>query len=269
MAVGLADDADRVGDGDSAVVHAAAGMRTAARTAAAIGRFTVAPTYVNWFSMEPMLGSRVACGALITLALISGVGLAGCSPADQETPLVAGSQVPVVVPGGPGEPGRTAEPGERIGESEARAAAADVRFAEMMIPHHRQALEMAALAPDRTTEPLVRAIARRIESGQGPEIAVMTSWLESLGRAAPDGHDHDGGGYGMATLQEMNRLRTVRGAAFDDMFLRLMIRHHEGAITMAGEELGKGQDRAMRKMAQDVMSGQQIEIARMRKIQAD
>ncbi|GAA4588686.1 hypothetical protein GCM10023194_40990 [Planotetraspora phitsanulokensis] len=215
-----------------------------------------------------MLGSRAACGAFITLALTSGAVLTGCSPADQPTPLVVGSQVPVVVPGGPGEPGRTAQPGERIGQSEARAAAADVRFAEMMIPHHRQALEMAALAPDRAAEPLVRAIAQRIESGQGPEIAVMTSWLETLGRAAPDGHDHGEAGYGMATLEEMNRLRAARGAAFDDLFLRLMIRHHGGAITMAGEELGKGQDRAMRKMAQDVMSGQQIEIARMRKIQA-
>ncbi|GII32294.1 DUF305 domain-containing protein [Planotetraspora mira] len=215
-----------------------------------------------------MLGRRAACGAFVTLALISDAVLAGCSSAEQSTPLVAGSQVPVVVPGGPGEPGRTAGPGERIGESEARAGAGDVRFAELMIPHHRQALEMAALAADRAAEPLVRAIAERITTGQGPEIAVMTSWLESLGRAAPDGHDHDEAGYGMATLEELNRLRSARGAAFDGLFLRLMIRHHEGAITMAAEELGKGTDRAMRKMAQDVLSGQQIEIARMREMQA-
>ncbi|WP_203980026.1 DUF305 domain-containing protein [Planotetraspora silvatica] len=215
-----------------------------------------------------MLRRRAACGGFVTLALISGAVLAGCSPAEQPTPLVAGSQVPVVVPGGPGEPGRTAEPGERIGESEARAGAGDVRFAELMIPHHRQALEMAALAADRAAEPLVRAIAERITTGQGPEIAVMTSWLESLGRAAPERHDHGEAGYGMATLEELNRLRSARGAAFDGLFLRLMIRHHEGAITMAAEELGKGSDRAMRKMAQDVMSGQQIEIARMREMQA-
>jgi uncharacterized protein (DUF305 family) len=194
--------------------------------------------------------------------------LAGCSSVDTPPPLVAGSQVPVVVPGGPGEPGRTAEPGERIGESEARAGAADVRFAEMMIPHHRQALEMAALAADRAAGPLVGAIAQRISTGQGPEIVVMTSWLESLGRPAPGSHDHGGAGYGMATLEELNRLRAARGAAFDSLFLRLMIRHHEGAITMAGEELGRGTDRAMRKMAQDVMSGQEIEIARMRRMQA-
>lgn len=150
--------------------------------------------------------------------------------------------------------------------------AADVRFAEAMIPHHRQALEMAGLAAARTGDPLVTAVADRVADGQRPEIAVMESWLRSLGRTPPPAHDHGMGdhgmsGYGMASEEELTRLRTARGRDFDTLFLTLMIRHHEGAVGMAAQELRRGRDRAMRTMAQDVVSGQQIEIARMRGIQ--
>ncbi|MGW4644591.1 DUF305 domain-containing protein [Sphaerisporangium sp. NPDC004334] len=187
-------------------------------------------------------------------------------------PVVGGTGAPVIVPGAPGDRGRTAEPGERVGTAGRGPSAADVRFAERMVPHHRQALEMADLAPSRAAGPGVRRLAGRISAGQRPEIDVMTRWLRALGRQAADGHDgHDGHGaspgpdaYGMASLEEMNRLRASRGAAFDALFLRLMIRHHEGALKMAGEELAGGADQIMRKMAQDMASGQRVEIGRMR-----
>ncbi|MBB5967866.1 DUF305 domain-containing protein [Planomonospora venezuelensis] len=187
--------------------------------------------------------------------------LSGCAgSAREEAPLVAGTGAPVVVPGGPGEPGRTATPGERLGEPEARVGAADVRFAEGMIPHHRQALEMAALVPDRSSSEPVRMLAERITAAQRAEIAAMTSWLESVGRA-PGGHaDHT------VSQEQMNRLRTARGAAFDGLFLTLMIAHHEAALTMARAELRDGTDRAMRATAADVLSGQQVEISRMREV---
>jgi uncharacterized protein (DUF305 family) len=181
---------------------------------------------------------------------------------EARTPLVAGSGAPVVIPGGPGEQGRTATPGERLGDSEARTGAGDVRFAQTMVPHHRQALEMAGLAAARTSDRQVLALADRITAGQTPEIAVMTRWLADLGRSA--GHDHAPGAYGMASEAELNQLRAARGNAFDTLFLRMMIRHHEGAVTMAGQELRDGTDRIMRSMAQEVVAGQQIEISRMR-----
>lgn len=208
-----------------------------------------------------MWSKYLVCAALVTLV----VNVAGCTTTGAPPPVVAGSGAPVVVPGAPGDEGRTAKPGERIGAAEAQSTGADVRFAEAMIPHHRQALEMAALAGSRASNRLVLALAERITKGQAPEIAVMTSWLGSLGRAAPDAHGHRVA-YGMATLDEMNHLRTARHAAFDTLFLELMIRHHEGAVTMAGEELRGGTDRAMRRMAQDVVAGQQVEISRMRRI---
>ncbi|MEN3537190.1 DUF305 domain-containing protein [Microbispora sp. ZYX-F-249] len=145
--------------------------------------------------------------------------------------------------------------------------AADVRFAEAMVPHHRQALEMAGLAAARTGDPLVTAVAGRVLDGQRPEIAVMEAWLRGLGRTPPSGHGHVTSDYGMAGEEELNRLRTARGRAFDRLFLTLMIRHHEGAVSMAAEELRRGRDHTMRTMAQDVVTGQRIEIARMKGIQ--
>ncbi|MEU0484618.1 DUF305 domain-containing protein [Streptosporangium sp. NPDC006013] len=191
--------------------------------------------------------------------------LGGCTEAAQpgSAPLVAETGAPVIIPGGPGEAGRTARPGENLGESEARVTAADVRFAEGMIPHHRQALEMAELVPARSSSPVLRKLAERITAAQRPEIAAMTSWLEAIGRA-PQGHEeHD---EHAVTLEEMNRLRGARGTAFDTLFLTLMIAHHEAAVTMAGLQLREGADRAMLAVAKDVVSGQGIEIARMRRL---
>ncbi|WP_223166467.1 DUF305 domain-containing protein [Nonomuraea sp. SYSU D8015] len=183
-----------------------------------------------------------------------------------QQPSPIGTDAPVLVPGSPGAPARTATPGERIGHKAKSAVAADVRFAEAMIPHHRQALEMTSLVNDRTTTPVIHAFARSITAAQTPEIQAMTGWLAELGRPVPGEHAHDqAAGYGMASQEELNALRAARGSAFDRMFLQLMTRHHEGAVKMAGEELAGGKDQRMRMMAKDVYSGQSIEIARMKK----
>lgn len=194
--------------------------------------------------------------------------LAACSQQPAPDPSVVGTGTPVLVPGSPGAPGRTATPGEHVGPSPAPTVAADVRFAESMIPHHRQALEMTSLVEARTTTPVIRSFARAITAAQTPEIRAMTGWLAELGRPAPAGHAHDQPGaaaYGMATTEELNALGAARGTAFDRLFLQLMTRHHQGAVKMAGEELAAGRDQRMRLLAKDVYSGQSIEIARMTK----
>ncbi|MER6512272.1 DUF305 domain-containing protein [Nonomuraea sp. NPDC001636] len=195
--------------------------------------------------------------------------LSACSQPPAPVIPVVGTDAPVLVPADPGAPARTATPGERVGPSPAPTLAADVRFAEAMIPHHRQALEMTSLVEARTTTPVVRALARSITAAQTPEIRSMTVWLAELGRPAPAGHDHGAAaGYGMATEQQLNALRGAKGAAFDQLFLRLMTRHHQGAVKMAGEELAGGRDYRMRLLARDVYSGQSIEIERMRQAAA-
>ncbi|KAB8193194.1 DUF305 domain-containing protein [Nonomuraea phyllanthi] len=198
--------------------------------------------------------------------------LAACSQQPPAGPDPVGTEAPVIVPGSPGAPGRTATPGERVGQTPAPTVAADVRFAEAMIPHHRQALEMTALVDDRTTTATIRSFARQITAAQTPEIRTMTGWLAELGRRPPAAHEHEdqqAAAYGMATTEQLNALRAARGTAFDRMFLQLMTRHHEGAVKMAGEELAAGRDQRMRLLAKDVYSGQSIEIARMRKVLED
>ncbi|MDH2427286.1 DUF305 domain-containing protein [Sphaerisporangium sp. TRM90804] len=210
---------------------------------------------------------RGAGTVLITVLLASAPACTAAAPERVPAP-VAGTDAPVVVPGAPGDGGRTASPGEVVGRPKESASAADVLFAERMIPHHRQAMEMAGLAPSRTTDGAVLRLCERIAAGQRPEVEVLSRWLRAAGREVPAAHAHPdapgGETYGMASLEEMNRLRASRGAAFDALLLRLMIRHHEGAVAMAGEELRQGADQMLRKLAGDMASGQRIEIDRMR-----
>lgn len=152
----------------------------------------------------------------------------------------------------------------------------DVRFAQQMIPHHAQAVEMAQIALDRADDPAVRELAGQVEAGQDPEIEIMTSWLEEWGEDVPhaDGHDHgDSGGdssdgshgdmAGMMTTEDLDGLRQASGAAFDRRWLELMIEHHEGAIEMAETEQSEGRDADAFALAARIASTQQSEVDRM------
>ncbi|MFI8348400.1 DUF305 domain-containing protein [Streptomyces sp. NPDC085596] len=148
--------------------------------------------------------------------------------------------------------------------------AQDVTFAQGMIPHHQQALEMARLAPGRAASAEVKALAGRIEKAQDPEIRTMTGWLKSWGEEAPmAGMDHSrhggmAGMSGMMSADDMTALEKATGADFDRKFLTLMIAHHQGAVEMAGTEQAKGRDGRAMKMADDVIAAQSAEIKEMK-----
>ncbi|NUW43601.1 DUF305 domain-containing protein [Nonomuraea rhodomycinica] len=144
---------------------------------------------------------------------------------------------------------------------------ADVMFAQMMIPHHRQAVEMAGLAATRAGDPEVKKLAAKIKAAQDPEIATMTGWLQGWGKPEPTGMGHmDHGMPGMMSAEDMDQLKDAKGAAFDKQFVRMMIAHHEGAIQMARTELAQGRDDAAKKLAQSIQSSQQAEIDQMKQI---
>jgi uncharacterized protein (DUF305 family) len=156
---------------------------------------------------------------------------------------------------------------------------ADVTFATSMIPHHLQALEMVDLAEGRTLDPAVRELVDQIEAAQAPEVETMSGWLTDWGKPVPSatggGHDsHDMGGTdmgsedmpGMMTADEMDGLQDADDDAFQDMWLEMMVSHHEGAITMARTELDDGENEAARKLAQAIIDGQQAEIDEMSKL---
>ncbi len=148
---------------------------------------------------------------------------------------------------------------------------ADVTFATEMIPHHQQAVEMAELAADRAQSPEVRQLAEDIEAAQGPEIETMTQWLMNWGQETPVGSmDHGDMGHGdsqempgMMDEAEMTQLMKSDGAAFDQMFLQMMVEHHEGAIEMARTERANGENPDAVALAEQIESDQEAEIGEM------
>ena len=153
--------------------------------------------------------------------------------------------------------------------------AADIAFAQLMIPHHQQAIEMADLALERPTSPEVNALAQQIKGAQDPEIALMRGWLEAWGAplAMEDGDHsgHDMGGLsmsGMMTEEDMAALAAAEGAEFDRMWVTMMIAHHEGAVAMAQDVLATTANPEVTELAQAVIEGQTAEIATMQGLQA-
>lgn len=146
--------------------------------------------------------------------------------------------------------------------------ASDVMFAQMMIPHHEQAIEMSDIALDPTTGAgeRVRELATAIKAAQDPEIAEMTSLLGGWGMSTEmdPSMDHSDMMSGMLTLDELDDLADLRGEAFDRAWLEAMIRHHEGAIDMAEDVLADGTDASMRSLAERIIAAQRAEIDEMR-----
>ena len=142
-------------------------------------------------------------------------------------------------------------------------------FLQMMIPHHEQAVAMSALAPSRTQNAAVLKLAKQIEAAQGPEIAQMKAWLtawnEPLTVGDMGGMDH-GGGSGMMTADQMSALAKANGAAFYKLYLQDMIMHHEGAVTMAQQELDSGENSDVKALAQAIITGQTKEISEMKQM---
>jgi uncharacterized protein (DUF305 family) len=162
---------------------------------------------------------------------------------------------------------------------------ADVAFAQAMIPHHAQALDMAGLVAGRTTNAKVIDLAGRIQKAQDPEIQLMTGWLKTWGAAAPtstamsgmpgmtSGHSMPGMSdtpapsapmTGMMSAPDMANLQAAKGSQFDTMWLQMMIQHHQGAIDMAKTELTQGASTDAKALAQKIIDGQQAEITEMK-----
>ena len=183
----------------------------------------------------------------------------------------AGGSPQIVQPGAPGQASRVISAEKATDLSGVRFTAADVRFMQGMIGHHSQALEMTALLPERTGRDDMRLLAKRIEVSQADEIQMMQRWLEVRGQPVPAPHAHHAPGAplmpGMLNAEEMARLAAAKGDAFDRLFLALMIKHHEGALTMVKElfsSAGAGQESEIYAFASDVDADQRMEIDRMR-----
>jgi uncharacterized protein (DUF305 family) len=181
------------------------------------------------------------------------------------------AQAPIIQPGAPGEPSRELSAAEAVEIAVTSHSPADLRFMQDMIPHHHQALEMAALVGDRTNRPELIDVAGRINVSQGDEIEFMQQWLRDRGEPVPDPTAHEAmhTGHsmaGMATPEQMADLAAAEGTAFDRLFLELMITHHEGAVKMVEgllEQPGSAYDSILFEFTSDITNDQTAEIERM------
>lgn len=202
----------------------------------------------------------VGAGALVAAAVA-----AGCSNTSETQPTAAGPSASVTASS------------EVSAQSQAHNDA-DVMFAQHMIPHHQQAVEMSdMLLAKQGIDPRVTDLATQIKGAQGPEIEQMQRWLDEWGNPPmppmPGGHgnmDHGNMSGGMAGMQgmmseaDMTALQNAQGVEAAKLFLTQMIAHHEGAITMAQDEIDGGQFPDAVEMARTIVTTQQQEIDTMR-----
>ena len=150
---------------------------------------------------------------------------------------------------------------------------ADVQFAQGMIAHHEQAIEMAeiALDPNVGASAEVVDLATRIKGAQDPEVELMTGWLTAAGQPVEmdtsGGHDTPST-EGMMTAEQMDAMAAMTGPEFDQMWLEMMIAHHDGAISQAQAVKANGSNPDVLALADRIIAAQQGEIAEMQALLA-
>ncbi len=164
---------------------------------------------------------------------------------------------------------------------------ADVAFATDMIQHHAQALAMTDLVAGRSVSEEFTQLVDDIRAAQAPEIELMSDWLQEWGEPVPEtvrdhanaghsGHSGDSGHSGeapegeempgMMSADDMAELEDAPDAAFEELWLEMMIAHHEGAVAMAETELDEGSAQAALDLAEQIRSSQTDEIAHMQEM---
>lgn len=211
---------------------------------------------------------------LTTLALASALALAGCGTSGEETAGEAPEATTSAAAGAGSTDTATAAPSTSAEAVTEEHNDADTMFAQMMIPHHQQAVQMSEvmLAKD-DLDPDVEELANKVVAAQGPEIDQLKNMLETWGEPTSmesggmEGMDHgsdSGAGMeGMMTEEQMQELEAAEGAEAAEMYLTMMTAHHRGAIDMAQDEVANGQNPQAIEMAQKVIEDQEAEIQEM------
>lgn len=214
-----------------------------------------------------MQHKRVGYGLMAAVAV--GVAVSACSNTASDTQASSSTSA------------AASAPSTSAASSDAAHNDADVAFAQGMIPHHQQAIEMSdMLLGKQGIQPQIVTLANQIKNAQAPEIDQMQGWLQQWGAGSTPasssspmpGHDMSGGdmsrmptgsGHGMMSDADMAALQNAQGTEAGRLFLTQMIKHHEGAITMAQQEIDSGQFPAAVDMARTIVSSQQQEITTM------
>ncbi len=160
------------------------------------------------------------------------------------------------------------DPADEAGAGPGGSNDADVAFATAMIPHHEQAVWMADLAEQQANDARVLRLAKEIKYAMQPEIDTMGGWLTEWGEPVPSAGESADPDPGLPSEQQLTKLEEARGLAFDRLWLRLMVAHHQDAVAMAETEVDEGEDGATKALAEDIVWAQRDEIERMRRLLA-
>jgi uncharacterized protein (DUF305 family) len=202
---------------------------------------------------------------LSTTAIAAALALAGCSTGTSGTSATSSS-----ASSGSSMPGMDHGSGMMSSSAPAAAAehnAADTMFAQGMIPHHEQAVEMSEMMLQKKDIPAsVTDLATRIKAAQAPEIETMTGWLKSWNESATMGAGHTMDG--MMGEDDLKQLETAQGTEAAKLFLKQMIAHHEGAVMMAKTETSQGKNADAIKLSRDIVTAQEAEIKEMQDLLA-
>ena len=190
--------------------------------------------------MTQVLNRKLALRALVLVAVLSATGCAGMPMSMMNH---GGTQI---------------ESASGVNTSD--FSGVDIMFAQMMVPHHQQAIDMSALAESRALSPEVKALASKISAEQGPEIEQMRAWLKAAN--APTEMGHQMSMDGMLSEAELERLTNASGAEFDELFILGMIAHHEGAIEMA-QMVVDSKNLEARELGETIIKMQTLEIAEL------
>ena len=198
-----------------------------------------------------MFATKYRIAGITALAIAASVSLAGCT---------------INMPGSTTDSNGMMD-GGMMGNNQNSSgfSGSDIMFAQMMIPHHQQAVDMSTLAETHTTNPELLALAKQIKDAQAPEIEQMTGWINNANASMDMGHDMGMGG--MLSDSDMAALAAANGPAFDKLYLEGMIGHHEGALHMAQMVIDSNNAEA-KTLGENIVTSQTAEIAQMKKMLA-
>jgi uncharacterized protein (DUF305 family) len=198
-----------------------------------------------------MFATKYRIAGITALAIAASVSLAGCT---------------INMPGSTTDSNGMMD-GGMMGNNQNSSgfSGSDIMFAQMMIPHHQQAVDMSTLAETHTTNPELLALAKQIKDAQAPEIEQMTGWINNANASIDMGHDMGMGG--MLSDSDMAALAAANGPAFDKLYLEGMIGHHEGALHMAQMVIDSNNAEA-KTLGENIVKSQTAEIAQMKKMLA-
>ncbi|KQR75343.1 hypothetical protein ASF98_05810 [Arthrobacter sp. Leaf337] len=204
---------------------------------------------------------------LSATAIAAALALAGCSTgtsgssATSSSSASTSSSVPGMDHGGSGMMSSSAP------AASTEHNAADTVFAQGMIPHHEQAVEMSEMMLQKKDIPAsITDLATRIKAAQAPEIQAMTGWLKSWNESATMGAGHTMNG--MMGEDDLKQLEAAQGTEAAQLFLKQMIAHHEGAVMMANTETSQGKNADAIKLSRDIVTAQEAEIKEMQDLLA-